>query len=138
MWSKIWSVVEKNRWIVIAPLAGLILWLYAGLACVPETASPLRPAIKVNAAELQQDFQTWQADCELMSKRFEWAIADIKLQEEQWTKAENAIMQIATGGVTTWTGLLSILTGSGLVGLFADNIRKNGVIGGLKRNKSPT
>lgn len=138
MWQKIWSVVEKNRWTVIAPLFGVILWVVAGVSCTPKTASPIRPTVTVNAAVLQQDFQTWQSDCALMSKKFEWAVADIKQQEERWNNIEAALMNVATGGVTSWSGLLSILTGSGIVGLFADNIRKNGVIGGLKRNKATT
>lgn len=136
MWPKIWSVIEKNRWTVLAPLAGIILWLAAGICCTPETKSPIRQGVLVNAIELQQDFVTWQADCNLTAKRFEFATADIKQQEARYSQIESAIMTVASGGVTNWSGLLSILTGSGLIGLFADNIRKNGVIGGLKRNNT--
>jgi len=137
MWPKLWSVLEKNRWTVIAPLAGIMLWLFAGICCTPETKSPTRPTVLVNAVELQRDFEEWQANNTLTAKKFEWAISDIKQQEERWSAIENGIMTVASGGVTSWSGLLSILTGSGIVGLFADNIRKNGVIGGLKRNKTP-
>jgi len=35
-------------------------------------------------------------------------------------------------------GLLQLIFGTGLIGFFADNVRKNGVIAGLKRNKTPT
>jgi hypothetical protein len=138
MLSKIWSVLEKNRWTVLAPIAGIMLWFYASIACTPQTSSPIRPTVQVNIAELQQDFETWQAESTLMTKKFEWAVTDIKQQEERWNNIESALMSVATGGVTSWSGLLSILTGSGLIGLFADNIRKNGVIGGLKRNKATT
>lgn len=137
MWLKIWSVVEKNRWTVIAPIAGIIVWLAAGICCTPQTASPIRPTVLVNAAVLQQDFDEWQATNTLMAKKFEYAVTDIQLQEERWSAVEKGIMAVATGGVTSWSGLLGILTSSGIVGLFADNIRKNGVIGGLKRNKTP-
>lgn len=137
MWLKIWSVIEKNRWTVIAPCAGIILWLAVGICCTPETASPTRPTVLVNAAELELDFQTWQADCNVMAKKFEYAGADIKQQAERNSKIESGLMALASGNVTSYTGLLGLLTSSGLVGLFADNIRKNGVIGGLKRNNTP-
>jgi len=135
MSKQIWSIVEKNRWTVIMPILGILLWIYAGVSCTPQTESPIRQGVMVNAIELQQDFETWKSNCELTGKRFNWATDDIKTQEERWTKIEAALMTVSTGGVTSWTGLLSLFMGSGIVGLFADNIRKNGVIGGLKRNK---
>jgi len=138
MWPKVWSVVEKNRWTVLVPMLGAVMWIMAGICCTPETKSPTRPTVMVNAAELQQDYQQWVSDCNLTAKRFEYAATDIKQQQEKWTAAENALMQVSTGNVTSWTGLLGLLSGSGLIGLFADNIRKNGVIGGLKRNNTPT
>lgn len=133
--EKIWSVIEKNRWTVVLPIIGIVLWFIASISCVPETASPIRQGVLVNAVELEQDYQTWVTNNELIAKRFEWAIADIERQEEEWSKLETALMTIATGGVTTWPALLQILVSTGLVGTFADNVRKNGVIAGLKRNK---
>lgn len=135
--TKLWSFIEKNRWAAIMPFLGLMLWLVASFSCTPLTESPIRQGVQVNAIELQQDYQTWLSDCNLVSQKFGWAVADIKLQEEKWSKVEAAIMTIATGGATTWPSLIQLLMGSGLVGLFADNVRKNGVIGGLKRNKTP-
>lgn len=137
MLAKIWSVLEKNRWTVIIPIIGIILWVTASICCTPQTKSPIRPTVLINAAELEQDYQQWVSDCNLTAKKFEWAIADIKQQEERFSKIEAAIMSVATGNVTGSSGLISLIMGSGIIGLFADNIRKNGVIGGLKRNKTP-
>jgi len=135
MASKIYSLIEKNRWTVIVSVIGLLLWIYAGISCVPVTQSPIRPSVKVTAIELQQDYEIWQANNALTIKKFDWAVSDIEQQKEQWAKTESALMSIASSCVTSWSGLISILMSSGIVGLFADNIRKNGVIGGLKRNK---
>jgi len=138
MLDKIWSVIEKNRWTVIIPIIAVIVWLAAGISCTPITKSPARPTVMVNAIELQQDYELWLADCNAMSKKFEWAAKDIQRQAEQWSKIEATIMQVASGNVANWSGLVSLLMGSGIIGLFADNIRKNGVIGGLKINKTPS
>jgi len=133
--KKIWSVIEKNRWTMIVPIVGFILWFVASVSCTPSTKSPTRIGVQVNAVELQQDYQTWLANNELIAKRFEWAVADIERQEAQWTKLETALMTVATGGVTTWPALLQILVSSGLIGALGDNARKNGVIAGMKINK---
>jgi len=133
--KKIWSVIEKNRWTVIVPICGFILWFVAGVSCTPSTKSPIRQGVYVNAVELQQDYETWQAECELMTNRFNVAVADIEKQEADWGKIETMLMTLASGGVTTWPALLQLLVGSGLVGTMADNARKNGVIAGLKIKK---
>ena len=138
MLSKVWSVVEKNRFSFIVPVIGFLLWVIAGFSCTPQTASPIRPTVMLNADELVTEFETWQASNVLIAKKFELAGADIQRQTEEWNKIQAALMQIATGSVTDFGGLVTILTGSGLIGLLADNIRKNGVIGGLKRNKTVT
>lgn len=135
--SKIWSVIEKNRWSLIVPILGTLLWFYASISCTPLTRSPTRTEIMLNATELQQEYDTWIAGNELTAKKFEWAATDIKEQQERWSKIESALMSIATGNVASFSGLMSILVSSGLVGAFADNVRKNGVIAGLKRNKTP-
>lgn len=135
---RVYSAAEKNRFTVIVPIIGLILWIIAGISCTPQTASPIRPTIMLNADELVQEFDQWKADCVLISKKFELAGADIQKQTEQWNKVESVLMQIATGSVHSGSGLITLLAGSGIIGLLADNIRKNGVIGGLKRNKTVT
>jgi len=133
--SKIWSVIEKNRWTIIVPLLGVLLWSYASLSCMPITESPVRQGVMLSATELQQEYDTWTTNNELIVKKFELAAEDIKRQQEQYSKIESAVMSIVSGNVTTWTGLLNLILGSGIIGVSADNIRKNGVIAGLKRNK---
>lgn len=133
--TKIWSVIEKNRWTTIVPVVGIILWIVITISCVPTTESPIGTGIKVNAAELERDYETWKLTVETTVKRFEFAAADIEKQREQWSKITDILMQVASGGVTSHTGLLNLVLASGLLGVGADNVRKNGVIGGLKRNK---
>jgi len=131
--TKIWSLIEKNRWTTIIPVVGLILWFVVSVSCVPTTESPIRTNSKVSASQLEQDYEKWKADIELTAKRFETAAADIERQQEQWSKITGLLMQISSGGVTNYSGLLNIVLGSGLLGVGADNVRKNGVIAGLKR-----
>jgi len=136
--TKIWSIIEKNRWTTIIPVVGIILWIVVSVSCTPTTESPIGSGVKVNAAELERDYETWKISIEQTAKRFEFAAADIEKQREQWSKITNVLMQVASGGVTSHTGLLNVVLASGLLGVGADNVRKNGVIGGLKRNKKPT
>lgn len=133
--TKIWSVIEKNRWTTILPVVGLILWIVVCVSCTPTTESPIGTGIKVNAAELERDYETWKANIEITAKQFEYAAADIEKQQEQWSKITGLLMQVASGGVTSHTGLLNIVLASGLLGVSGDNLRKNGVIAGLKRGK---
>lgn len=132
---KIWSVIEKNRWTTIIPIVGIILWIMLSFSCVPKTDSPIRTNSKVNAVQLSQDYERWKAEIKLTAKRFEDAAADIERQQEQWGTITNLLMKVASGGVTDYQGLLNIVLGSGLLGIGADNVRKNGVIAGLKRGK---
>ncbi len=135
--TKIWSGIEKNRWTTIIPVVGLILWVVVSISCTPTTDSPIRTNSKVTATELEHDYEKWKAEIELTAKRFESAAEDIEHQQEQWSKITGLLMQVASGGVTNYTGLLNIVLGSGLLGIGADNVRKNGVIAGLKRGKKP-
>lgn len=135
--SKIWSGIEKNRWTTIVPVVGLILWIVVCVSCTPTTESPIGTGVKVNAAELERDYETWKISIEQTAKRFEFAAANIEKQQEQWSKITSVLMQVASGGVTNYSGLLNVVLASGLLGVGADNVRKNGVIGGLKRNKDP-
>lgn len=134
--TKLWSVIEKNRWTTIVPTIGIIVWLVVSFSCVPQTESPIRVGVKVNAKELQQDFETWKTNNELIAKKFQYAGEDITEQQERWNKFTGILMKVATGNVTNFQGLLNIVLGSGLLGVSADNLRKNGVIAGLKRNTS--
>lgn len=133
--TKIWSVIEKNRWTTIIPFIGIVLWFVVSFSCVPTTQSPIGIGLKVNAVELEQDYETWKLTTETTAKRFEFAATDIEKQREQWSKITGLLMKAASGGVTNYSGLLNVVLASGLFGVGADNVRKNGVIGGLKRNK---
>jgi len=136
--TKIWSVIEKNRWTTIVPISGLILWFIVSLSCSPKTESPIRINSKVNIIQLEQDYLSWKANAELTAKRFEYAVEDIDRQQKQWNEITKILMKVASGGITSYTGLLNIVFASGLLGVSVDNVRKNGVIAGLKRNKIPT
>ena len=133
--TKIWSSIEKNRYSTILPIIGIIGFLYIAFGCVPKTISPVGSGVKVNASELERDYETWKISIEQTVKRFEYAAADIEKQQEQWSKITNVLMKVASGGVTNYSGLLNIVLTSGLLGIGADNVRKNGVIAGLKRGK---
>ena len=132
--TKIWGIIEKNRWSTIAPAIGVIVWLVVSFSCVPKTESPIRAGVKVNAKVLKQDFETWKANNELIAKKFQWSAEDIEEQQERWNKFTAILMKVASGNVTSPTGLLNIVLASGLLGVGGDNLRKNGVIAGLKRN----
>ena len=133
--TKIWSSIEKNRWTTIIPVVGLILWVVLSFSCVVKTLSPTRDGALVTPTELKLDYQTWVADCNATAEKFRFAGADIERQQAEWSKITSVLMQIASGGVTNYSGLLNIVLASGMLGIGADNVRKNGVIAGLKRGK---
>lgn len=127
MKEKIWKWLEHNRFTVIVPLVGLVLWGIA-VGCTPEVQSPLTGQM-VNAAELQLDY-------DITIKKFEAAKVDLEQQAEQQAAFKEALLALASGSVADWGGLLQLLIGGGFVGLIADNARKSGVIGGLKSNNN--
>jgi len=131
---KIWKWMEYNRFVWIGPIIGLLLWAYA-LSCTPQTASPLDPGRFVNERQLAIDLKTWQADQEIMMLKFESAGADIEQQKENNVKIESMILSLASGGVPDMSSLLKLLIGGGGLGALADNVRKRGLIAGLKINK---
>lgn len=133
--TKIWSGIEKNRWTAIVPTIGIILWIILTVSCTITTTSPTMSGVKVNTAELQLAYENWVLECEQTAKRFEYAVKDIEKQQEQWSKITKMLITVASGGVTNYTGLLNVVFASGLLGVGADNVRKNGVIAGLKRGK---
>lgn len=129
-----WKWIEHNRWVVIMLATAVILQITAG-CLAPQTVSPLDSTRMVNERELALDFKQWQAEIEIEGARFEAAGEDIKAQKEAWGQIKEVIIGLATGETATPQGaILSILGITGL-GAVVDNIRKRGVIGGLKRNK---
>jgi len=135
MIERIWSVLEKNRWTVIALVLGLVLWLVAG-CWEPNVQSPTRPTVTVTAVELETDFEIWKKEQEIVMMKFEAASAALERQKQAMNNFEKALLSLASGSVTDLPGLLQLVLGGGFIGLLSDNIRKNGVIGGLKRNKA--
>ncbi|KKN29779.1 hypothetical protein LCGC14_0840770 [marine sediment metagenome] len=132
--QKIWKWLNHNRHVVIFPVVGLMLWAYA-LGCTPLTMSPLDPGRMVNVTQLDLDFKTWQSQQEIMAARFEAAGLDLEQQKENNEKLKTTLLGLATGGVPDVPGLLKLLIGGGGLGAIVDNIRKGGVIGGLKRKR---
>ena len=132
-WETIWSWIEKNRFTVLCPLVGTVLWLFAA-SCTPVTQSPFHPDRMVTAVELEQEYQVWLKENEIVVSKFEFAGKDLQQKLNNQNAAIQAAISFASGNVADLPGLIQLLMGSGIVGLFADNIRKNGVIGGLKRN----
>ena len=133
--SKIWKWIDHNRCVVIGPIIGIMLWAYA-VSCTPETASPLDPGRLVNVQQLDLDFRTWQKQQEIIAAKFEAAGQDLEQQAESNEKLKEMILGLASGGIPDLSGLVKLLVGGGGIGLVVDNIRKGGVIGGLKRNKT--
>ena len=134
--QKVTKWLNHNRYVVIFPVVAIMLWAYA-LGCTPLTMSPLDPGRMVNVTQLDLDFRTWQSQQEIMAAKFEAAGLDLKQQEEQNEKLKTTLLGMASGGVPDVPGLLKLLIGGGGLGAIVDNVRKGGVIGGLKRNKEP-
>ncbi len=127
--------IDYNRFAVGSIVLILLVWFYA-VGCTPMTESPVSPGRAVNAAELVTEFAVWQKQNEAMVIRFEAAGQDLQQQAEQQAKIQQVIMSIASGQVTNFGALADLLMTGGLLGTIGDNIRKNGVIAGLKRNKA--
>jgi len=132
--EKILKWIDHNRFIVIAPICALLIWI-AAIGCVPETESPTQPGRFVNAAELETDFSVWQKQQEIVMVRFEAGRADIEKQQQQWSDFQKILLELASGNVADLSGLLKLLFTGGLIGAVGDNIRKRGLIAGLKKNK---
>ena len=133
--KKIWKWIDHNRCVVVIPNMAIMTWAYA-VSCTPLTGSPLDPARLVNVPQLELDFKTWQKQQEIAAAKFEAAGLDLEQQEERNAKLKETILGLASGGIPDVPGLVKLLVGGGGLGLLADNLRKGGVIGGLKRNKT--
>jgi len=134
--QKVVKWMNHNRYVLIFPVVGIMLWAYA-LGCTPTTMSPLFPGRMVNVNQLDIDFMTWQSQQEIMAAKFEAAGLDLEQQKAGNEKIKEMIFSLASGGIPDAPGLLKLLIGGGGLGAILDNIRKGGVIGGLKRNREP-
>lgn len=133
--KKIWKWINHNRFVLIGPIIGVMLWAYA-VGCTPLTGSPLDPARLVNVQQLDLDFKTWQKQQEIMAAKFEAAGLDLEQQAASNEKIKETLLGLASGGIPDMPGLIKLVLGGGGIGAIVDNIRKGGVIGGLKRNKT--
>jgi hypothetical protein len=131
--KKLYDWIEHNRWTVIAPIVGLALWFAAG-SCSPTTTSPIQPGQQITSQDLERDFRLWQKEQEAMVVKFDFAREDLARQREALNQLEQGIVKVASGDVRDLPGMVSLILGGGFIGTLLDNIRKNGVIGGLKRN----
>lgn len=130
--KKIWDFADHNRFTVICPVVAIIIWLLA-VGCTPLTLSPMDEGKLVNASQLGIEYEQWMAEQKVMEKRFEAAGQDLERQAQANEEFKQLLLTLASGSVADWSGLVQLLVGGGLLGVVGDNIRKNGVIGGLKR-----
>ncbi len=131
--DKVLKWINWNRFLVILPVAGLVTWLIAA-GCTPQTISPIDPARQVTAAQLEIDFVSWKNETEIIAARFDYARADLQEQTEQLADLQAKMVTLASGGVADLPGLLKLLMSGAGIGAITDNIRKRGLISGLKRN----
>ena len=134
MLKQIWTWIDHNRFVVIGPSVAVMLWFYAA-SCTPVTPDPLEPARLVTAKQLQYSFETWQIEQQVVAKQFEFAGEDLQLQAENNKKIEKLIIDLASANVADLPGLITLWLGGGGLGAIVDNVRKRGLISGLKRNK---
>jgi len=132
--TRIWKWIDHNRFVVIGPITAIAIWFYA-LGCTPQTPSPLEPKRMVTERELGLDLKVWQAENEIMILRFEAAGQDLEEQRQNNKKLEDFIMAMASGNVASLPGLVTLLITGGGLGAVTDNIRKRGLISGLKLKK---
>ena len=132
--KRIWNYLEHNRFTVVFPMIAGFVWLVA-IGCTPLTPSPLEPEKMVDAKELSIDYEKWLSDQRITEKRFEAAGEDIAEQVEANEKFSQFLLTLASGSVADWGGLVQLILTGGFLDVGCDNIRKNGVIGGLKRNR---
>ena len=132
--QKVWEWIEYNRFLVLGPLVCLGLWFYAG-SCTPLVESPRQPGLMVTAKGLESEVKVWQAEQQIMTTKFEAAGESLKEQAEQNAKITQMIIALSSQNIADMPGLITILLGGGGLGAIADNIRKRGLIAGLKKNK---
>jgi len=132
-WPGVKKWLDHNRFTTVFPLVALSLWIWAA-GCSPQTASVIRPGQVIDAPGLALELKEWQATVDIQAARFEAAGEDLAAQAARISQAKEAIMKLASGeAVADLPGLVTLLMGGGVLGLLTDNVRKGGVIGGLKK-----
>ena len=133
--KSIWKTIEHHRYTVVCPVIAVLVWALA-VGCTPVTQSPIDETKQVNARQLDIEYQSWLAKQKIIEAKFEAAGQDLAEQAEANEVFKQTLLTLASGSVADWSGLVQLLIGGGLLGVVGDNIRKNGVIGGLKRNQT--
>lgn len=131
--TKILKWINYNRFVVIGPILGLIIW-FSGWSCTPLTESLLNPGRMINESQLVVELKTWKAQQEIFMIKFEAAGEDIAQQKENNKKLEAMVLDLASGGIPDMAGLVKLVFGGLALGAGGDNIRKRGLIAGLKIN----
>jgi hypothetical protein len=131
MLEKIWQFIEYNRWFVIGVILSIIL-TFGGFYCVPVTPSPLQPAKMVDEKGLALEFKTWQMQCQVIQDQFTNAGEDLQAQAARNTQIASMIVDLSSGRLPDIPSFLQVLLASGGLGAVYDNIRKRGLITGLK------
>lgn len=132
--EKIWKWIDHNRFTVIFPVLAVVIWII-GASCSPQTASLLIPGRMINESQLSLEYKTWQAQQEIMILKFEAAGEDIQEQKEDQAKLQEFLIALASGNIADLPGLITLLISGGGLGAIVDNVRKRGLIAGLKRNQ---
>ena len=109
----------------------MLVWVFA-VGCTPVTQSPIDETKAVNARQLDIEYQSWLAQQKIIEAKFEAAGQDLAEQAEASEAFKQTLLTLASGSVADWSGLVQLLIGGGLLGVLGDNVRKNGVIGGMK------
>ena len=133
--NKVWKVIEHHRYTVVCPVIAVLVWV-AAVGCTPMTLSPTDETKQLNARQLDIEYQSWLAAQKITEAKFEAAGQDLVEQAESNEVFKETLLTLASGSVADWSGLVQLLVGGGLLGVVGDNIRKNGVIGGLRRRAS--
>ena len=134
-WKKLWKTIEHHRYTVVCLVIALLVWVFA-VGCTPMTQSPMDETKAVNARQLDIEYQSWLAQQTIIEAKFEAAGQDLQEQAEANEAFKQMLLTLASGSVADWSGLVQLLIGGGLLGVVGDNIRKNGVIGGLRSKSS--
>lgn len=135
--KRIWTWIEYNRFTVITLVLSGFLSI-AAYTCTPLTSSPIEPIRLVDDTGLKLDLKEWQQKNELILLKFENAGADLQAQKERQAQVIDLITKLATGDIPDIPSALKLFILGGGLGAIVDNIRKRGLIAGLKKNGNKT
>ena len=126
MWEKIKTEIRHNQFLVSAIfLAGvLVFWVYG---CDSKTMSVMTPERKVTRLELQTEVDTFNL-------RVKAAVADLDKQDTFKQELVTVGVAIAEAGGVAPAGVGVGVMLLGLLGVAADNRKKNSIIETLKKN----